>query len=207
VGMCRWNICVVIRLETLWLNCSTWLRMYRRNALLDQRPIIMIWQTKQLLKNMAIAAPDLIECVPISDFLIFKVSSPMATIASFMAAVTCADVTWLIRLKRQKADMGVLLLAFSYDLILRTMAAAIRMGHMLMSPDALWVTVLFFSSFFCISNVIDMQYDCIAKKIATVVSCPMAFCNSVVRRFAISAITHMGMAFCCFCLGSSLAYD
>jgi hypothetical protein len=40
-----------------------------------------------------------------------------------------------------------------------------------------------------------------------VVSCPMAFCNSVVRRFAISAITHMGMAFCCFCLGSSLAYD
>jgi hypothetical protein len=172
----------------------------------------------------------------------------MATIASFMAAVTCADVTWSIRLKRQKADMGVLSLAFSYDLILRTMAAAILTGHMLMLPDPLWVMVLFFLSFFCIANVIDMQsensscgslcsisflslknlrlrrrrmsvcrfsawvtlrysHDRIAKKIATVVSCPMAFCNSVVRRFAISAIKHMGMAFCCFCLGSLLAYD
>ena len=87
--------------------------MYHRNALLDQRPIIMIWQTEQSLKNIAMAAPDLIECVPISDFLIFKVSSPMATIASFMAAVICADVTWSIQLKRQKADMGVLSLAFS----------------------------------------------------------------------------------------------
>ena len=43
--------------------------MYRRNASLDQRPIIMIWQTEQSLRNIAMAAPDLIECVPISDFL------------------------------------------------------------------------------------------------------------------------------------------
>jgi hypothetical protein len=68
----------------------------------------MIWQTEQLLKNIAKAALDLIECVPISDFLMCKMSSPMATIASFMAAITCADVTWLIWLKRQKAEMGVM---------------------------------------------------------------------------------------------------
>ncbi len=73
--------------------------MYRRNASLDQRPIIMIWHTEQSLRNIAIAVPDLIECVPISDFLMCKSSLPMAAIASFMAAITCADVTWSILLK------------------------------------------------------------------------------------------------------------
>jgi hypothetical protein len=43
--------------------------MYRRKALLDQQPIIMVRQTEQSLRNMAMAAPDLIECVPMSDFL------------------------------------------------------------------------------------------------------------------------------------------
>ncbi len=82
--------------------------MYCRNASLDQQPIIMIWQTKQLPQNIAMATPDLIECVPISDFLMCKSSLPMATIVSFMAAITCADVTWLIWLKHQKGEMGVL---------------------------------------------------------------------------------------------------
>ena len=70
VGMCRWNIWESIRLETLWLNCSTCLQMYHRKASLDQRPIIMIWQTEQSLRNIAMAAPDLIKCMPISDGLI-----------------------------------------------------------------------------------------------------------------------------------------
>ena len=172
----------------------------------------------------------------------------MATIVSFMAAITCADVMWSIWLKRQKAEMGVLSFVPSYDLILQTMEAAILTGHMLTWPDAFWVVVSFFSSFFCISKVMDMQsensrcglfclisfpslknrrlrrrrmlvrhfsawvtlrysHDCMAKKIATAVSWPMACCNSVLFRFTILAITHMGMAFCCFCFGSLLAYD
>ncbi len=94
---------MVICLETLWLNCSTCLRMYHRNVSLDQRLIIMIWLTEQSLRNIAIAAPDLIECVPISNFLMCKMSSLMAAIVSFMAAINCADVTWSILLKRQKA--------------------------------------------------------------------------------------------------------
>jgi hypothetical protein len=97
--------------------------MYRRNASLDQRPIIMIWQTEQSLRNITMAAPDLIECVPISDCLICRTSSPMATTASFMAAITCAEVTWSILLKCQKADMGVLSFTPSYDLMRRTMEA------------------------------------------------------------------------------------
>jgi hypothetical protein len=52
--------------------------MYCKNALLDQQPIIMIRQTEQLPKNMAIAAPDLIKSVPISSFLIRSTSLPMA---------------------------------------------------------------------------------------------------------------------------------
>ena len=109
VGMCRWNICVIIHVDTLWLNCLTCLWMYCKNASLDQQPIIMILQTEQSLKKTAMATPDPIKCVPISDFLMCKRSLPMATIASFMNAITCADVTWSIQLKLQKAEMGVLL--------------------------------------------------------------------------------------------------
>ncbi len=119
--------------------------MYHRKASQDQRPIIMIWQTEQSFRNIAMAAPDLIECVPISDFLMCKTFSPMAAIASFMATITCADVTWSILLKRQKADIGVLSSDPSYDLMRRTMAAAIRTRHMFTAPDACWVTVSFFS--------------------------------------------------------------
>ena len=105
------------------------------------------------------AAPNLIDCMPISDFLMCKTSLPMAAIASFMAAITCADVTWSILLKRQKADIGVVLSDPSYDLMWRTMAVAIRTGHMLTAPDACWVTVSFFSYFFCISKAMDMQSE------------------------------------------------
>ncbi len=106
----------------------------------------------------------------------------------------------------------------------------------------------FFLSYFCISNVIDIQLensrcrllcftsflslkkqrlqrqrmsvslflawvtfrylqDCMAKSIATVVSCPLACCYSVFFRFAIFAMTQMGIAFCCFCFGSSLTLN
>ncbi len=112
IGMCQWNICLVILCEMLWLNCSTCFWMYRKNASLDQWPIIMIRQTEQLLKNIAIAAPNLIECVPISSFLIFGTSSPIAWMVSFIAAISCLDVTWLILLNFQKADIGVSLSPF-----------------------------------------------------------------------------------------------
>jgi hypothetical protein len=37
------------------------------------------------------------------------------------------------------------------------MVAAARTGHRVMSPEAIWVVVSFFSSFFCISKVTLMQ--------------------------------------------------
>ncbi len=84
MGISQWNICLVIHLDMLWLNCLTCLWMYCRKASLDQQLIIMIWQTKQPLKNFAMAMLILTECVPISDF--FNKQYPLASgyeIASF----------------------------------------------------------------------------------------------------------------------------
>jgi hypothetical protein len=66
------------------------------------------WGTEQLPNNMVIAVLDLIKCVPISSFLICSTSLAMAWAVSFIAAITCLDVTWLILLNYQKVDMGVL---------------------------------------------------------------------------------------------------
>jgi hypothetical protein len=67
LGCADGTFVLVILLETLWLNCSTCFWMYRKKALLDQPPIIMMKQTEQLPKNLAITAPDLIKCMPISS--------------------------------------------------------------------------------------------------------------------------------------------
>ena len=66
--------------------------MKRRNALLDQCLIIMIRKTEQPLRYMAIAAPNRIECVPISFLAIWRVSSPIAKMASCNAFEICFDV-------------------------------------------------------------------------------------------------------------------
>ena len=65
-----------IQEETLCENCSTCLRIYRRNASEDQRPIIMIENVGTLSRYIAIAAPDLIECVPMSSGLKPSLISP-----------------------------------------------------------------------------------------------------------------------------------
>ncbi len=107
LGWANGSCVFVILLETLWQNCLTCFWMYRKEASLDQQPIIMMRQTEQLPKNMAIAALELIECVPISSFLICSTSLPMAWMASFIAAINYLDVMWLILLNCQMADMGV----------------------------------------------------------------------------------------------------
>ena len=71
----------------------------------------------------------------------------------------CLDVMCLMRSCFQMAGIGVSLLAPGYDRIRRTMAAAARTGHRVMSPEAIWVVVSFFSSFFCISNVMLRQLE------------------------------------------------
>ena len=69
------------------------------------------------------------------------------------------DMMCLMRSYFQIAEIGVSLLAPGYDRIRRTMAAAARTGHRVMSPEVIWVVVSFFSSFFCVLNVMLRQLE------------------------------------------------
>ncbi len=72
--------------------------MFLRKASLDQRPIIMIRKTGHPPRNIAIAAPEQMECVPISFTLtkMWRVSSLIALTASRNAFLICVEVMCLI---------------------------------------------------------------------------------------------------------------
>ena len=94
-----------------WLNSLTCLQMYLRKVLLDQQPIIMIRKTGHPLRNITIAAPEWMECVPISSTKMWRMPSPIALTASRNAFLICIEVICLIRLYLQMAEIGVLWLA------------------------------------------------------------------------------------------------
>ena len=56
---------LIIRLETLWENCSTCFLMYRRKASLDQQPIIIMEKVGTCANYMCMTAPERMGCVPI----------------------------------------------------------------------------------------------------------------------------------------------
>jgi hypothetical protein len=64
-----------------------------RKASLDRRPISIIRYTGSPPRNMAMAAPDQIECVLTSSALIFSTSSPIAHTALRRAPAICFDVS------------------------------------------------------------------------------------------------------------------
>ncbi len=68
----------IILEDTFWLNCSTWFWMYRRKASELHLPMSIMVYTGILSRYIAIAAPDRIECVPMSDILNPSVVSPIA---------------------------------------------------------------------------------------------------------------------------------
>ncbi len=71
--------------------------MYLRKALLDQQPIIMIKKTGHPPRNIAIAALEQMECVPISSTKMWRVSSPIALTASRNAFLICVEVMYSIQ--------------------------------------------------------------------------------------------------------------
>ncbi len=85
--------------------------MYHRKASLDQRPIIMIRKTGHPPRNIAIAAPEQMECVPILSTKMWRVSSPIALTASCNTFLICVEVMCLIQLFLQTAEIGVSWLA------------------------------------------------------------------------------------------------
>ena len=125
------------------------------NASLDQQPISMIMKTGHSPRYIAMAAPDLIECVPTFSLLKPSLASPIAPTASRRALIMWSEVTWSIIPWLKNVETGVLSEVPWYFLILFTIAAAALTGQRVSSPDAIWVIVSIFLSFFCRSKVIE----------------------------------------------------
>ena len=92
LGVVKYDSFWIIRDDTLCENCSTCFRMYRRKASLDHRPIIMIVNVGTLARYMAMAEPDLMECVPISSGSKPRLSFPICAAADRSLVRTVADV-------------------------------------------------------------------------------------------------------------------
>jgi hypothetical protein len=68
----------------------------------------MIRKTGHPPRNIAMAALERMECVPISFVAMWKESSPIAKTASHNAFVICFDVIWSMQSQLRMAEMGVL---------------------------------------------------------------------------------------------------
>ena len=80
----------VMRVATPIVVSGTWMRRYLMNVLLRQRPTICIVSLGTPAKCIAMAAPDLIECVPIRSAWSPSLSSP----DSIVAALSCSRIVF-----------------------------------------------------------------------------------------------------------------
>ncbi len=133
---------------TFWLNSITCLRMWHRNALLDQQPINIIINIGHLSMYIVMAAPDLIKCVPTSSSFTPNVTSLIATTVSLNASIIWEDVTWSMIPFNRTFNIGEFLDETGYLIICRLMAAAALTGYRRRSSDAINDTVSIFLSFF-----------------------------------------------------------
>jgi len=108
-------------------------------------------------RYMAIATPDRIECVPISERWMPNFVSPIATTPSRMRLATISDAMLIVLFLCLAREMGESLLVPLIERIRVTMDAKSLTGHMIGSDVRHWVTVSDFLSFFCRLNVIEMQ--------------------------------------------------
>ena len=81
--------------------------MYLKNTSLDHLPIIMIVYIGHSPKYIAIAAPDLIECVTASGALMPSTSFPIDITAALSVFVISSEVICSILSFLQMADTGV----------------------------------------------------------------------------------------------------
>ena len=108
----------------------------------------IIVKTAHSPKYIAMAAPNLIKCVPIFSFVIPSQCSPIATTASCKASMTFCNVTCVILSLITIAEIGVSLevpgLLFMQQMI---PAAAQTRQQSVKSPGAICVIVSIFLSF------------------------------------------------------------
>ena len=126
--------------DTLWVNCSTWRRIYRRNASEDHLPIIMMEKVGTPSKYIAIADPDLIECVPISSFENPRRFSPMAAAADRSLFRAVVDEICLSVLLSRMVFTEVSEEVPGYERMRRVTLAHALTGQRCLSPDLCIVT-------------------------------------------------------------------
>ncbi len=110
-----------------------------------------------LARYMAIATPDQIECVPISERWMPNFILPIATTPSRRRLATISDVIMIVLFLCLARETGESLLVPLIERIQVTMEAQSLTGHMIGSDVLHWVTVSDFLPFFRRSKVIEMQ--------------------------------------------------
>ncbi len=136
--------------------------------MLCQRPIIMIAKTGTFPRYMAIAAPDRMECVPISCVQMRSLSSPIATTPSSSADSTSLLVMCESFPRVRVAETGVDGDESGYDRILVTIFAYWVTGQSTTSFVLHWVIVSFLRAFFWVTKMMATRS---AVGRTTVLSC------------------------------------
>ena len=86
------------------------------------------------LRNIAVADPEPMKCVPFLSIAMWIKSSPIAEKASFNTFEICLEATCSMQLYVQMAEIGVSLLAPRYNQIHWKMAVAACTEHNVMLP-------------------------------------------------------------------------
>jgi hypothetical protein len=125
------NDCTLIIFEEIPCeNSCTYFLMYLRNAVLDYLPISMIKKKIGTPERyMAIAAPERMDFVPISDWRMPSFVSPIATTPSQHKPAIISAVTLMIVFLCFTRETGEFLFVSLYDRILLVIDAPIFTGH------------------------------------------------------------------------------
>jgi hypothetical protein len=110
-------------------NSCTCFLIYFWKAVLDHRPMSMIEKIGTPARYIAIAAPLLIDCVPISDRRMPSFVSPIVSTPSWMRVEIISEVIIMIVLPFLAGETGEFLFVSLYERILRMIEAQSLTGH------------------------------------------------------------------------------
>jgi hypothetical protein len=138
-------------------NYCTCFLIYFRKAVLGHRPMSIIEKMGTPARYIAIAAPLLIECVPISYRRIPSFVSPIVSTPSRIRFEIMSEVILMILFPCFTSKTGGFLFVPLQERILRMIEAQSLTGHRDSSKVFHWDTVSHFLPFFCRSKVMETQ--------------------------------------------------
>ena len=134
------------------LGLLTWIWIYRRKALLDHRPMIMIVSGYTLSKNNLMENPDQSEWVPTSLWENPIRYSPKESVTDLSDLVFIWDVIVVLWFSTHFVFTGVLSDKPGYESSLVTMSAQTCTGQICL-PFHHWVNVVLLTPLSCVLNV------------------------------------------------------